>query len=163
MSTFLTRIKTFFKYKFNREHWDTIRCASETFNWDYGFLYELMRYKLIEMKKYFETADYAIKDYDRINRDINICIKLLDILTDRVKLVEHTGDLTFNDNGNLIENSIEFYPIVYVNQRNILRFLSSNDTGTIKMYEKYPEELYMLKARHLLFKILYERIPEWWD
>lgn len=165
------RIRNTFKYLiFNKLHWKTVVHSFKSYNWDYYYFYDSMRCKLEEMRDYFSKSDIAIKDYDVIVRDITICIRLIDILTGETQLVKFTSPLKFckkSGQYTFDSNGLGHDCLVKVNFKNVSRFLYQFDKeereGYLKIWKQFPEELYMVKARRLLFKILYDKINYWWD
>ena len=155
---------------FNKLHWKTVVHSFKSYNWDYYYFYDSMRCKLEEMRDYFSKSDIAVKDYDTIVRDLTICIRLIDILTGETQLVKFTSPLKFAknpDSTHLILNDSGHDCLVKVNFKNTSRFLHQFDKeereGYMKIWKQFPEELYMVKARHLLFKILCDKINYWRD
>ena len=167
----LRRIIRRIGYLFSKRHLATVRAAFWSDSWDWYNLYEVMRPKLVEMKHYFEQSDIAVMDYNRIVRDIDLCSKLIDIITEKTEIWH-------------IEGAFPHIKVVcdkYVNQRNASRFvnlaqytiqcnkdhcsktLEERRQAVLDMFAEMPEELYREKATHLLFKILTERLSLWWD
>ena len=167
----LHRIIHRIKYLFSKRHLTTVKAAFRSDSWDWYNLYEVIRPKLVEMRHYFEQSEIAIMDYNRIVRDIDTCVKLIDIITEKTDTWHIEG--TFPN--------IEIVCDRYVNQRNASRFvnlvrytdpsdkdahgktLEERRQGVLDMFAKLPNELYREKATHLLFKILAERLDQWSD
>jgi len=159
-----------------RKHWDTIKSAAFANNFDWYYLYDMIYHKLIEMHDYFNNVDYASVDYKTISRDINICIHLLEIVTGEISIINIVHDKP--DTVSLItDGKCNFHVECnrYVNCRNANRFIhcvfdyrenikhNEKEFDMLDFYYKFPDELYLEKARRLLFKILSERSMFWWD
>ena len=158
-------------YLFSKRHLSTVKAAFHSDSWDGYNFYEVMRPKLVEMKHYFEQSEIAVMDYNRIVRDIDMCIKLIDIITEKTDIWHTEGSFP----------NIKIVCDKYVNQRNASRFinlvrytdLSYKDTRNktleerrqevLDIFKRLPAELYREKATHLLFKILTERLGQWSD
>jgi len=54
------------------------------FDWDDGYLLDVIEYKLTRMKKYFESADFIVQEeYDKITAQIDIALNACHQLTSR--------------------------------------------------------------------------------
>ena len=116
-------------------------------DWDYGFLLELMEFKLKRMSQYFHT-------HHIVENEIwygTLCDRAIDIL--------HAGYLTDiilkEDLGN-----------IYVNTRNVHRFFTPKQ---FEFVTKYKLEKYYLptvreeKAKALFWKFMHHYIEYLWD
>lgn len=142
--------------------YDVIDNAINGFSFDYGYLYNLELAKLVEMKDYFEK--YGISaDNDKYIRQINLAIKLLKIVIDDGGF--HYEWLT-DGKGNVVDGNFSDTHVyvcdVKVNTKNADRFISDKKVRDFYA-ERYPHELYLLKARYLYHKLRYDFEQAWWD
>ena len=121
------------------------------------YIYELLQIQIKKSNYYFKNVKtYIDKDHKNlIIKWQNIAINLLDIILDKKEL--YTEDIQYNC-------------LINVNTKNVKRFAVNGYDFTInkiipcyKYMEEYPHELYIEKARRLLFKILNLHSSEWWD
>ena len=177
MSTILSVIGDFFKrvghfirnmlklFKialFNKVKYKTVDEAINGYGFDYGYLYNLELAKLNEMVGYF--TKYGISaDNDKYIRQMKLAIKLLEIV------IEEDG-YYFEWPSNVEPNSIEslkkelakYVCTVKVNTKNADRFVN-NDMEKDFYVNRYPHELYLLKAKHLYHKLRNDFEQTWWD
>lgn len=155
-------------------------------DWDFSYLLFLERKKMKRMVKYFSNSDISY-DNPMVVRDLNICIRLLDITLDE----ERTTSVWSEEVGSLIEMHFHKIPgedlytmeskykgVIpdfpkYVNTHNWKRFLSEQcslysskeDTAEKEKwrYEHFKEDLRKAKAWHLYNIIREYRLFSWWD
>jgi len=150
-----------------RKGWrDLFKEVLRTRPFDYSYLLELERLKLIEMYTYIESNKRFVS-WERPVRDMKICVSLLEILLDKRDLFHFNGKLLFvdcpdNPRHKMIKESDDFEYVcdVKVNTRNVSRFATKEEEKFL-LYHKH--ELYIRKARYLYHKIRTEREYEWWD
>lgn len=111
-------------------------------DWDWEYMLELEKFKLERMSKYFSESKLTI-DWERMVREINLCIKLINIVIDQ----DFIGYLN-NENKKL----------PYINTRNYKRFVNY-------FYERESsyDNLRQTKALHLYNLIRTYRMRSWWD
>ncbi len=155
-------------------------------DWDFCYLLFLERKKMKRMVKYFSESNIAYYNH-LVVRDLNICIRLLDITLD----YERATNIWSDEVGSLIEvhfhkipgedcytmeskfkSMIPDYP-KYVNTHNWKRFLSEqcslypmkkdNVEEEKWRYEHFKEDLRKAKAWHLYNIIREYRLFSWWD
>lgn len=139
--------------------WQTIITDRD---YDYEYLWIIEQKKLQQMKKYFENT--KLIDSAHILKYINICIKLLDVLTGKVDYLQQTSTKSRFLNTNIETYDYSFNH--YVNKRNIHRFKDAQLEHQLMRPEVAPfvlDDLYKDKALFLYYKILYEQIRRWWD
>lgn len=160
-------IRTIKRRLLNKNHRKTVWQAFISENWDQYYYLEILKYKFIEMKDYFEHSEIACKDYLSICRDLKTCISLIDIINDHkelydFKLPEYTKTMLINVN---TKNFGRFIPSsqFYTQDTNGDKFRRITVEEWKEVVDRNPEELYLEKARRLLFKILLERSDCWWD
>ena len=111
---------------------------------DYEYLLSIERVALKYMAKYFESSDIAVGN-EFIARDINLCLKLIDIATD------HSNGLFYENEG---------INAPYVNIRNRGRFIKPEiknpDSAVIRA------SIREIKAWNLYCKIR-SSMQRWWD
>lgn len=128
--------------------------------WDSFYLLRMEKAKLIELANYLEkTNRYVGVEYDV--RNIRICISLLEIMLDERELSHTTGDWRVDKDGALDMSGVEYHVDVYVNTKNIDRIIP--DKTAQSSYLKFPDLLYVEKARHLYHKIRNEQETRWAD
>lgn len=144
-------IKWWIKTHFTKQH---LRMAWKAFvsnPYDFSCTEELMRYRLLDLLHYFEGVIYI--DTKEIISRIKLAIKLNEIITQEEDL------FTYEPNVNSEDKHLQYKCLVKVNLRNMNRF--SQDP--YELYELFPHELYIVKAKHLYYKILYENSWMWGD
>ena len=114
-------------------------------DWDEGFFFDLIEFKLKRMREYFYT--HNIVENEKQYGDI--CNTLINILNAGYKT-----DIITNDN---LKN-------IHVNDRNIYRFLSKYDINFIsKCPQYYYATIREAKAKALFWKYLHNKIELLWD
>lgn len=165
------KIRSFFRFTFNRDHVSLLKEAWISRPWDHSYLYQLEYEKIKEMLHYQEKMD-AFVDVEYVIRDMKICLSLLEIMMGKRSLFHYDGSFMFVDSEDKDENGeplvevkptpdFKYYCDVKVNLRNMKRFVSHE-----KLYDFYtakPDELYVQKAKKLYHKIRYERDEMWWE
>ena len=131
--------------------------AINGYSFDFGYLYNLEYAKLASMKDYFEKHGLSV-DNDKYIKQIDLAMKLLYIINNDNDLYEYVEDTTSTAK-TWFERSV-YTPKVNVNTKNAKRFVNDYE---VEFYNKFPHELYLVKARHLYHKIrdMYEQT--WWD
>lgn len=169
-------IRTWFRYTFDKYH---IKLVKEAFNgrpWDQGYLIDLEYAKIKEMKAYHERIRRFV-GVEEVIRDMGICLSLIEIFTGKRNIFGYDGKLEFvdadlkygtDDEGNpykeIKPGSLKYHCDVYVNVKNVDRFLPKNFSENHRQYIiEHPHELYEMKARYFYHKIRYEKEEEWWD
>jgi hypothetical protein len=148
--SFCRDTKMWFKYNFSLVHFKTVWTVlfkTNPFDYEYGWNIQLVWLK--EQLAYFEKSD--ITDTTEIIRTIKWAIYMLEILTDKIKIVNHD----YRDSGYL---SL----LKHVNYNNAYRFISE-ESETIKDNIFLQEELYKEKAHKLYYTILERYSRTWWD
>lgn len=116
-------------------------------SFDFGFLYNLELAKLKEMVEYF--TKYGISaDNDLYIKQMKLGIRLLEIIIEE-------GGYHFDDLRNYICD-------VKVNTKNADRFVK-NEKEKEFYVNKYPHELYLIKAKYLYHKLRNDFEQTWWD
>lgn len=160
----LTVIKNMFKsVKIaikNPYKYDVIDQAINGYSFDYAYLYDVERTKLVEMRNYFNDHGIAENSWDMV-RKIDLAIKLLDIANESTDtfgyrfLDEERSAKTENFDD-------EYYCKVNVNLKNSKRFFTDNEF-LLNYINKHPHELYIKKAQYLYHKLRYYFEQTWWD
>lgn len=122
------------------------------YQFDYGYLLDLEKFKLQLMLKSFKDVSHT--DHTNDIRWISICIKLIDIIQEEDSALE------------VVEMEMskpQFKLVKYVNINNAFRFgieyLDRYDG--LQVYRR--ELLRQQKALYLYNKIRYNYMLEWWD
>ena len=152
------------KYHFTKDFFRILKKVLKSYPFDYGYMYEIEKAELQERWNYFnKTRRFEGVEY--VLRDIKICISLLEIICGERDLMTMDGEMKFidiDDNTSQLDCSdLKYTCNVNVNLKNIDRFVPVKKHQ--KMYISYPDELYLLKAKHLYYKIRAEKSDYWWD
>ena len=106
------------------------RLLEKDFDWDYTFLLEIERKKIIEMYEYFKKCTRSDK-MPIVARDLQLCIGLLDIVLEKDNLqLEFSGMKTMRRDDGMYE-MVESPHIIacrnlYINTKNASRFCLFN-------------------------------------
>ena len=175
MNTFLGHITGFFKkvghfivnlFKvskfalFNKVKYKTIDECINGYAFDFGYLYNLELAKLKEMVDYF--TKYGISaDNDLYIKQMKLAIRLLEIVIGE-------GGYHFEYNKDCKGDIVYCYSLhkyicdVKVNIKNADRFVANKYERDFYV-NRYPHELYLLKARYLYHKLRNKYEQTWWD
>lgn len=145
-------IKWWIKTHFTKQHLKMTWKAFVSNPYDFSCTEEFMRYRLLDLLHYFEGFTYI--DTKEIISRIKLAIKLNEIVTEKKELFTYEKPLDFD------YKRLQYKCLVNVNLRNMNRF---SPDGCFKIYELFPHELYIVKAKHLYYKILYENSWMWGD
>ena len=118
------------------------KILKEDRDYDFEYMLNLEKFKLKRMSEYFSKSQ-IISDWERVVKEINLCIKLIDIITEK--------DLP----GYLYD---ETKKLPYINTRNHKRFLKY-----IYDNDSYRDDLRQTKALYLYNLIRTYRMRSWWD
>lgn len=92
------RIKRFFYNFYNIAKWTKVLWNEQ--DWDYGYLLNIIQYKLKKMEKYFSTANICTPEtYDEILDSLRICIKDIDHLISEDYMIECFKDVPEHEYG----------------------------------------------------------------
>lgn len=150
---FWTNIFKFVKIALtNPSKYNLVHEAINGESFDYAYLYYIERKKLIEMREYFKVHGISTRN-DEIIKQINLAIKLLDIIIDE--------NVFHFERDDVYDESI-YVCDVNVNLKNINRF-TNNEIEKDVIKNKFPHELYLLKATHLYHKLRNNLEQNWWD
>lgn len=135
MKKFINGIKNTFLYH---------KVLKNDFDWDYSSIFELIKFKLQRMEKYFRESPQLLENQLRYAEQMKVAINILDAgyLSDAVI----NSDLTTK-----------------VNTKNSNRFLSEDVLRFLKKYPMYSlPEIRIAKAKHLFWRYLEHYIELWW-
>lgn len=118
------------------------KILKEDRDYDFEYMLNLEKFKLKRMSEYFSKSQ-IISDWERVVKEINLCIKLIDIITEK-------------DPPGYLYNGTKKLP--YVNTRNYKRFLKY-----IYDNDFYRDDLRQTKALYLYNLIRTYRMMSWWD
>lgn len=154
---FFQRVGIFISYwKVLKDDWD----------WDYGCLLELERFKLERMRKWWEDHDMGnTVSGPRIYRQLSLAVDLLDILLDKKPYYHLDRDrfsiLPIKD---LIGNDEKWVISVYINLQNWRNYLSPRLENFVKRNPNLAKiELREAKAWALYCKLRERYLKDWWD
>ena len=114
-------------------------------DYDYGYLLNLERFKLVQLNKYFKNS--TICDHEHNIKWITICIKLINIINEEDSAVDFTDK--------------KWKLLKYVNINNDYRFGLDHNLYTNQI--DFKDLLRQQKALYLYHKIRYNYILYWWD
>lgn len=123
-----------------------------SYPWDEIYMFKSLKLQIEKSRHYFiNKAKYASEERKKeIIRYQTIAIKLLHILINTSELYVITKDGKYQ-----VPSFVS-----YANIQNVNRFTNNNDRKRI--LKQYPDELYILKARKLFYKIMDEKSCDWW-
>jgi hypothetical protein len=144
-------------------------------NWDYRYIYDMLEFKLLQQRNYLVKANRHLTTPES-NYYITVCLNLLQRIKEDYYACEYFD---------YHKTDIEFVPVegrdVYTMESTTVwekfdAYLAKYPLQVKKILEKYPEFkddkhrlcLYVgreneERANSLLFKIMSEKLREWWD
>lgn len=137
-------------------------------NWDYSNIYSILEFKLLQQRKCLVQTNRFV-GVDRINRDITICLNLINRLKEDYYEIEHSEYFEYkhaiseDDFFNFEiewENFDEFFK-KYPNQYKAIK-AKNIDFDKLEIASQISRQN-QIKAKNLLYRILNERLEEWWD
>jgi len=152
-------------YHTRKEWFSLLKETLLSYPYDHSYLLRLEQIKLKEMIAYHKKAQRFV-GVEKVIRDMNIAVGLLDIMLGNKDLFHFDGDLLFNkiegkDEYEVVKSTdFKYVSDINVNLRNIDRFIPKERQ---KIYLDMPHELYIEKAKVLYYKIRLEHTDEWWD
>jgi hypothetical protein len=142
-----------------KSHWKfAFDAMFHNYPWDFSYFYNIQYDWIKKSYDYFKTNSYCSEDKtNSVLKYQKICLGLLEIINEKrefwsydLEKKEVVMHIPFN-----LRNKDRF-PALY-RDYNGRQFLSS------KNHDRFPEEYYKTKAQYLYYKIISERISEWWD
>jgi hypothetical protein len=152
-------------------------------NWDYRYIFEMLKFKLIQQRKELVNANIHTRIEDA-NRYITICLNLIELIQEEYHACEYLdyvesnfrfeptgeqyeGQNTYELKDEIISERYDEYLNKYKSSvRHILKNgyrgleIEEDDKGRLCLYVgQYNQE----KCQKLLFKVLNEKINHWWD
>lgn len=179
----------YIKSRIKCKYYDFVEGIKSVFTWlptiwadrdfDFAFMWLIERKKLQKYYKYFSTSE--ITELGHVCKYIKICLNLVDYLLEEKSYLKQVKP--FDQYKSLEEffNDKRVYRFDhYINLKNAKRFLQGEGYQNVlqenieRIKDSKPEdfrdvdgidldELYKIKARALYYKILNEKIIEWWD
>ena len=155
---FLAGLKRWFSY---------FRVSFRIYDFDYTSILEIERHQLERVKNSLVNRRKYI-DWDRSAKEIELAIKLLDIVlheSEDIIFIGKSVDIDENGKLSLDPNSKWLYPH-NVNTNNASRFVSPmmiSKFNDPKIGELMKEDLRETKAWYLYNKIKYRYLRSWWD
>lgn len=160
-----------------KRHWNIVKKAILGYPFDNYYLYDIEYAKICEMYDYFLHSDIVHpdpKNHD-IVRTLRWCKRMMEIfMKDDHWHTEGSIDFEYTT-----KTDIKIICDVKVNTRNARRYICEdlypfykyNDTtsydeyieGRVKNLNKYPAELYRLKAKVLYHRLRMKCEEYWWD
>lgn len=140
-------INNFCYYNFNKYRLNLIKQTFKYKPYDYGYMLDILKQMSIYNEHFYKSKHCWSVEGIYVERDMKLLTYLINVLTDNIDL------FTYENN--------KYKCLINVNFKNIDRFCNN------AIYKKYlydhPEDLYIIKARHLFSKLIYYRLPYWWD
>lgn len=160
------KIRFYIKYNLSISKLKLVWYAMKSDNFDYCFLLRIEQLKMKEMVEYFKKITWI--NTDSIIRELKWCISLIDIITEETpitsldvisdeeykKLEESDGE---NNTWMVFGKHYKSTLLKHVNTKNAYRFTDQD------WIDRYPDELYKLKAISLYHKIRTYKMETWWD
>jgi hypothetical protein len=156
--------------------WKWIPVIYKDRNWDSHYIFEILKFKLIQQRKKL-VEDNRHMGVESLNRDITLCLNLIERVQEDYYDLEYMDYHKSDYNWNTCENNPEYseLEIVHVSDnfdvffkkykcsvKKVLmqdRSLSSNKNKLAMKLAHYNQK----RCQDLLFKVLNERINNWWD
>ncbi len=146
-----------------KRKWRLMKCVKDDKDWDYYFVYKLLLVKLENIQDYYiydrEGVHWNGNEY-KIQYAINILKHLIDETLDTYP--EHIN--TNNIKNYVPENMIQYYNFHNEDKPfkdwtlDCMRNIEGKELDRINR-----QEFYDIKARAILFKLLNNYLPYWWD
>lgn len=149
--------------KQNKNKRNLLRIVNKDRDWDYSFIYILLRQKLSNIVDYVERGDSVSETKEWRLQWLKRCVSLLDILiserVDNNVYVNTKNAKRFHEAKFLTFDNLTFDNVTVTNETflDIIKITSEE----LKRYNE--EEFYLIKAKHLLFNIMSNYIQYWWD
>lgn len=145
--------------KQNKNKRDLLRAVNKDRDWDYAFIYILLRKKLSNIVDYVERGDSVSETKEWRLQWLKRCVSLLDILiSEHVDSNVHIN--TQNAKRFLPESKFLTFDNITITNETFLEAIKAT-SEQLKRYNE--EEFYLIKAKHLLFNIMSNYIQYWWD
>jgi hypothetical protein len=144
-------------------------------DWDSVYIYDILEFKLLKQRNYLVNANRHTS-IPETNKYITICLNLIDKVKNEYYSMESYNfyDISFNftpiegETSKLLESEIVW--------EDYDSYLSKYPLQVKKILTKYPDlknDKYRIsllvsrenheRAQSLLFKILNQQLPQWWD
>ena len=158
------------KEKLTDSQYKLMKVVYKDRDWDYCYIYDLLSAKLKNVLEYSETTTITTTKAWR-PQWIKRAIALIDILKGTEDFlhdvyVNLNNYKRFGMEAKVFYNSIQQYE-KEIEETGGIRYGTINGKKTPVFLEEMikfnKEEIYQIKARHLLFKILNQYIVYWWD
>lgn len=150
-----------FKSLFNniKYYYRVFKCFKEIYPWDFAFLYEVEKFQIGEMIRYFEKASILeYSDYHRILNQLKLAKYCLEVLTEEEDL-----DYIYTGFNKIDFKNIKVIPLKKVNWKNASRFMNNQELAIMKETDFGVSELYRRKCEALYYKLRKYYMTSWWD
>jgi hypothetical protein len=171
-SSIFRTIRYWFHCNWNKEHWRLLKSAFTSYGWDGGFLSELEERQIDKALKWFEHHKIIVDDqYNELVRSLRWAKYLIHVINNETDLFHYEGEMTFDGvegHENLKEintsKSVYHYDGPYINKKNLHRFLNKAQLqNEYFMSGKCDNDIYLIKAKYLYYKIRERYTDYWWD
>lgn len=115
---------------------------------DFGFLLEMERQSLIQMRDYFKVSNISEDDY-KVYTQIRLAVQLLNIVLEEDSAYHYNNGESFVD--------------IYINPRNSYRFMNAVSSDVIKNNPVLLDDLRIQKAWFLYNKLRFYSMQGWWN
>lgn len=156
----------------NPWHWKMVWYAMfHHYGWDYEYMFNMLYYQIQKSKWYFENACWVLskKDIEEKTKYQKLALRMLDIILHEERLYDFV-DIPGADENTPFYERTKYVCTVYVNMRTKERFavkcidLKTGKTEySTECFNNMPHELYIEKAKRILYRIMEEHCEEWWD
>lgn len=132
-------------------------------DWDYGYIYTILRTKLENVLDYAENDSVVDIDHWHIDK-LKICINLCKKLSGKV--TEYPAHINMNNINRFVHKDYQWCYGITDCRDTVITTIDDDINLSIMAEEKkrcHQELFYDVKAKHLLFNLLCNYIEYWWD
>ena len=144
--------------KQNKNKKNLLKIVNKDKDWDFSYIYILLRQKLSNIIDYVERGDSVCDIKEWRLQWLKRCVSLLDIL------ISEQVDSNVHIN---TQNAKRFPEAKFLTFDNITitneTFLETLKVTSEQLKRYNEEQFYVIKAKHLLFNIMSNYIQYWWD
>jgi hypothetical protein len=145
-------------------------------HWDDSYIFEVLKHKLLLQRNHL-VDQYRHTDIPRVNRDITICLNLIERIQDDYYVMEtydyHKSEITYTpcvdmpdcSEVDVVVRSENFDAYFTLHKSAVKKCLKQNRSlsGSKKNLARAVAEYKQAQCHKLLFRILSERMTWWWD
>ena len=166
-------IRHWFYCNWNMDHFRLVKAAFTSYPWDHAYLYRLEELQIKKALRWFEKHQYATDEFHMPKlRSLKVAYTLLHRINnqdDMLDYIEYENDEEMAKDGrpDNIDKQLGITPMRYVykgprvNKRNMDRFMNKEELKVIGHF--HDDDLYVIKAKSLYYKIRERCTDIWWD